>query len=191
MPNNKTKKMILISLFAALTAIGAYIKIPGPPVPFTLQIFFVLLAGLLLGSKAGFASQALYILIGLAGIPVFTEGGGISYIFKPQFGYLIGFAAMTYIVGLINETFFRDKKHLLKYIAASFVGLLVCYAIGIGYMYLILKYVTHQSSSLQIVKLISNVFLIFLPWDTLKIISASWLAKEVSNRLAFLEIRKF
>lgn len=187
MQSNKIKQMILISLFAALTAVGAYIRIPGPPVPFTLQIFFVLLAGLLLGSKAGFASQALYILIGLIGIPVFADGGGFSYVLNYKFGYLLGFAVAAFIIGLINEKLFPGKNFLIKYIAASFVGLLSCYIIGIGYMYIILKYVS--SSSPQISGLIAKGFIIFLPWDALKIISASWLAKEVSNRLYIFEIR--
>ncbi len=186
MQHNKIKKMILVSLFAALTAVGAYIKIPGPPVPFTLQIFFVLLSGLLLGSKAGFASQALYILIGLIGIPVFADGGGFSYVLNYKFGYLLGFAAAAFIIGLINEKLFTGKNYLIKYMAASFAGLLACYAIGIGYMYLILKYV--NSSSPQISALITKGFIIFLPWDMLKIISASWLAKEVSKRLCISEI---
>ena len=80
---NKTYKMILVSIFAALTAVGAFIKIPLPPVPFTLQVFFVILSGLLLGSRMGLASQIVYIALGLVGVPVFTEGGGLQYIFHP------------------------------------------------------------------------------------------------------------
>ena len=83
---NKQKKKItdirsinLMALFAALTAIGAFIRIPLPYVPITLQTIFVLLAGVLLGKKRAALSQVIYLVIGLAGVPVFTEGGGRLY----------------------------------------------------------------------------------------------------------------
>ncbi len=90
--HEKIRKTVLCSLFAALIAVGAFIKIPVPLVPFTLQFLFTTLAGLLLGSKLGFTAVMSYIAVGLAGIPVFASGGGISYVFQPSFGYLIGFA---------------------------------------------------------------------------------------------------
>lgn len=64
----------MIAMFATLTAIGAFIKIPLPVVPFTLQIVFVFLAGSLLSSRNGFQSQLVYIGVGLVGLPVFTQG---------------------------------------------------------------------------------------------------------------------
>lgn len=73
-----TRDLILVAIFAALTAIGAFIKIPVPYVPFTLQYLFCALAGMILGSKLGALSQIVYVAIGLAGLPVFTEGGGIE-----------------------------------------------------------------------------------------------------------------
>ena len=65
----------------------SFIRIPVPLVPFTLQITFTTLAGLLLGSKKGAISVAVYVLMGLIGIPVFTQGGGFSYVLKPSFGF--------------------------------------------------------------------------------------------------------
>ena len=177
--NTKTHKMILVSLFAALTAVGAFIKIPLPPVPFTLQTFFVIFSGLLLGSRLGFASQAIYIAIGLVGIPIFANGGGIQYIFNPTFGYLIGFAATAFVVGAITEKL--SKPSFLKYFISSLVGLLVCYAIGVSYLYIILKYVNHVSTTAAGV--LMNGFVVFLPWDIVKVAVASWMAKEVYGRL--------
>ena len=69
-----TKSLILCSLFAALIAVGAFIKIPIPVVPFTLQVLFTTLAGLLLGPRLGAISVGIYLLVGLIGIPVFTQG---------------------------------------------------------------------------------------------------------------------
>jgi len=98
-----TRDLILVALFAALTAVGAFIKIPIPYVPFTLQYFFCALAGIILGSKLGALSQIIYVAVGLVGAPVFTDGGGITYIFKPTFGYLIGFIVAAYVIGKIRE----------------------------------------------------------------------------------------
>ena len=72
------RQMIFVALFAALTAIGGFIRIPLGPVPFTLQFLFSAYAGVLLGARLGLYSQILYVGIGLLGIPIFTRGGGIS-----------------------------------------------------------------------------------------------------------------
>ena len=130
----KTYTYVICALFAALTAVGAFIKIPMPLVPFTLQFLFTALAGVLLGPKRGMISQMLYVGIGLAGIPIFTKGGGIGYVFQPTFGYLIGFIIAAYIIGRLTA----GRKASFKVIfMASFVGLMVVYAIGVVYMYYI------------------------------------------------------
>ena len=89
----KTREMILTGLFAALTAVGAFIKVPVPVCPFTLQFLFTTLAGVLLGGKLGACAVGIYVMLGLAGLPIFAGGGGISYVLQPTFGYLIGFIA--------------------------------------------------------------------------------------------------
>lgn len=177
--------MILVSLFAAFTAIGAFIKIGLPPVPFTLQIFFVIFAGLLLGPRLGFASQAIYIALGLAGVPIFANGSGIQYMLNPSFGYLLGFAAAAYITGKISEKLSSQNPTFIKYLISSFAGLIVCYAVGVPYYYIILKYVTHANATVY--QLIIKGFLLFLPWDIVKIIVVSWLAKEINKRSVILK----
>ena len=67
-----TRDLVLFALFTALIAIGAFIRIPVPFCPFTLQLLFTTLAGLLLGSRRGAASVAVYVFLGLIGLPVFT-----------------------------------------------------------------------------------------------------------------------
>ncbi len=84
----KTKDLVLIALFAALTAIGGFLNIPTPTVPFSLQFLFCAYAGVLLGWKKGMISQALYLAVGLSGLPVFAKGGGIGYVLQPSFGFL-------------------------------------------------------------------------------------------------------
>lgn len=141
----KTKQKILISLFAALTAVGAFIKLPIPYVPLTMQLFFVLLSGILLGGKYGLYSQLLYIVIGLIGIPVFTNGGGIAYVLQPTFGYLLGFACASYLVGKITE--YRDR--LPFYFLAMYLGLIVVYLFGVIYLYGISHYLINPSFTLK------------------------------------------
>jgi biotin transport system substrate-specific component len=134
---NSTVSLVYISLFAALTAVGAFIKIPLPYVPFTLQVLFVFLSGCLLGSKRGMQSQLVYVGIGLAGLPVFTQGGGIGYFLQPTFGYLIGFIAAAFVIGWIIERIDTPKTY--HFIFANLIGLLVVYLIGVPYLYLALN----------------------------------------------------
>lgn len=129
------RSLTYAAVFAALTAIGAWIKIPLPLVPFTMQVFFVVFAGLLLGSKLALMSQLIFIIIGLIGVPVFTNGGGIGYVFQPTFGYIIGFAVGAYVAGLIVEKL--NKNRFITYIIASLVAVFVIYLFGVPYLYVI------------------------------------------------------
>ena len=129
----KTKGVIYCGLFTALIAVGAFIKIPIPVVPFTLQYLFTMLAGLLLGSRLGTVSVLSYMLLGLAGLPIFSEGGGLWYVFKPSFGYIIGFAVGTFVTGWIAEH--MEKKTIARYLLANLAGLFCVYAVGMIYYY--------------------------------------------------------
>ncbi len=133
-----TKDMILVSIFSALMVIGAFIRIPFPLLPITLQPFFCALAGILLGARLGLVSQLVYIALGLTGLPVFAQGGGISYVVNPSFGFIIGFAASAFVMGRIMEI--RKTTGLKNIMIALISGLLTIYAIGISYMYIILSF---------------------------------------------------
>ena len=98
---SKTKALVYCSLFTALIAVGAFIRVPIPVLPFTLQYLFTMLAGLLLGPRLGTISTVAYMLLGLAGLPIFTEGGGLWYVFKPSFGYIIGFCGGTFVTNYV------------------------------------------------------------------------------------------
>lgn len=137
-PHIKTKDMILVSIFAALMAVGAFVKVAFPVIPLSLQPFICALAGIILGARLGALSQLVYILIGLFGIPVFTMGGGPSYILKPSFGFIIGFAAGTYIIGKVCSRF--RTLNFVNAAISAIAGLAAIYAIGLPYMYLILRF---------------------------------------------------
>jgi biotin transport system substrate-specific component len=176
------REMTLISMFAALTAVGAFLKIPVPYVPFTLQFLFVILAGLLLGSRLGLLSQIIYIAVGLAGAPVFASGGGIGYVLQPTFGYLLGFAAAAYAIGRLRELW---GKTGLKY---SFIyclaGLALVYAIGAAYLYLIMNYVAGTPLGLKQILWFGVV--LCLPGDLLICAVASLLVHKVSKRVELI-----
>lgn len=134
----KTKDMILTALFSALMVVGAYVKILLPVVPFSLQTFFCALAGILLGSRLGALSQIIYTVLGLAGLPVFTQGGGLMYVLKPSFGYILGFIAGAYVIGKVSELL--KTINFRNALISVMSGLIAIYAIGIPYVYLISRF---------------------------------------------------
>lgn len=145
--NYKTKDMMLIALFASLTAIGAFVKIPTPIVPFSLQYLFCAYSGILLGAKKGLYSQLLYLGIGLMGFPVFTQGGGPTYILQPTFGYIIGFSLCSYIVGKLTE---RLKKITFTGLLTSILaGMSAVYMCGIVHLYLVMNFYLGTSMTIK------------------------------------------
>ena len=107
-PMTKTRSLVYCALFTALIAVGAFIKIPIPVVPFTLQYLFTML-------------------------------GGIGYVFKPSFGYIIGFCVGTFVTGWLVEH--MKKKTIVHYLIANLAGLFFVYALGMIYYYVICNYV--------------------------------------------------
>jgi biotin transport system substrate-specific component len=163
----RLKYLLLASLFAALTAAGAFIKIPLPYVPITLQTFFVMLSGTILGSKFGGLSQVIYIAVGLCGAPVFAYGGGPGYIFQPTFGYLLSYPIAALVIGYLIDFRRPAVPSLLHIWASSAVGVILILAIGAAVLYLNLKFVVNKPISLA--TLFTSYFLFFLPGDAIKI----------------------
>jgi biotin transport system substrate-specific component len=132
MPIEKLRWVVLASLMAALTAVGAYIHIPIGPVPIVLSTLFVLLSGLLLGSRWGLVSMALYLLVGAIGIPVFAGGkGGLGHFLGPTGGYLLGYVLASWITGFISE---RSRGILIWEILAVIAGSLTIYGLGVPWL---------------------------------------------------------
>ena len=172
---SKTKQLVFCSLFTALIAVGAFIKIPVPVVPFTLQYLFTMLAGLILGPRLGTISVTAYMLLGLAGLPIFTEGGGLWYVLKPSFGYIIGFCIGTYVTGTLAAKL--KKRTFARYLAANLAGLAVVYAAGMIYYYVICNYVI--DTPIGIWPLILYCFLLAVPGDIALSILGAIIARRV------------
>lgn len=177
---SKIQEMAMCGLFTALTAVGAFIKIPVPVVPFTLQFLFTMLAGLLLGGKLGAVSVGAYALLGLAGLPVFAEGGGFWYIAKPSFGYIIGFILASYVTGKLTEK--PEGLTFGRILAANFVGLAIVYASGMAYYYMICNYVINTPIGLG--PLVVYCFLLAVPGDIFLCFVAAGLAKRIRPVIA-------
>jgi biotin transport system substrate-specific component len=158
----KTKDMILVAIFAALMVVGAYIKVLIPVIPMSFQPFFCALAGILLGAKLGALSQVVYLFIGLTGLPVFTQGGGPMYVLKPSFGFLLGFILAAYVIGKVSEKL--QAVNFLNMVLSVFPGLIALYAVGLPYMYIILKFYI-KMESLDLTKLLSLGFFPFIIKD--------------------------
>ncbi len=176
MPGSKTKDLVYCALFTALIAVGAFIRVPVPVCPFTLQLLFTTLAGVLLGARLGFAAVGVYLLLGLIGVPIFTQGGGPGYVLQPTFGYLVGFAVGAWLTGKIA----RGGSHLpslKRLLAANFAGLAVVYAFGMAYVYVINNlYLGH---ALGIWPLFWYCFVLAVPGDICLCILAALISKRL------------
>lgn len=159
-------------LFALLTAIGAWIEIPTTPVPFTLQTFFVLLSGAILGARLGFLSQMIYLTMGMIGIPVFSGfSAGLLKLIGPTGGYLLSFPIAAFIVGyLINKS-----KHYLWTMVSVSVGMIIIFSLGTVYLNLV--YFNDFSRS------IAYGFLIFSWWDALKVLAVVSIYRKMHKLL--------
>lgn len=164
------KKISLTGIFAALIAVGAFVKIPAAPVPVTLQSFFVLLSGILLGSKWGMLSVLVYIILGILGFPVFTSGGGIMYVLHPTFGFLIGFLASSFFAGAL----FRDKR--ISWLRA-YLCLIPTYVIGILYYIMVLKFFSNKN--IDFYEILYTGYVLFIPADVMKCIAVQVFGKKL------------
>ena len=170
----KTKDIILIAMFAALTAVGAYIKIPVPLCPFTLQFLFTTLAGIFLDSKKGAIAVSVYVLLGLAGLPVFTGGGGIGYVLQPTFGYLLGFIGGAFVTGeIVHSGEFTMKRLLI----GCFSGLMIVYALGMAYYRAISRF--YLGEPIGVWPLFLYCFLLAVPGDICLCILSAVLGKRL------------
>jgi len=122
-------QLLLATGFALLTALGALVQIPVGPVPITLQVLFVLLSGLVLGSRLGALSQVEYLAIGFAGAPVFAGGkSGLIALLGPTGGYLAGFVVGAYLAGLVAESVARPGR--IRFFLAGLLGTAAIYVSG-------------------------------------------------------------
>lgn len=116
--------------------------------------------------------------MGLLGVPVFTSGGGPSYVLNPTFGFLLGFVLCAWVIGRMTE---GKKPEMKRFLAASVVGSALVYLLGVPWLYLVLTKISGVEMTL--LKAIKVGCLVFLPGDALKVFAVSWLASQIVPRL--------
>ncbi len=181
------RKLAEIALFTALIIVGGFIRFPIGAIPITLGTLFVLLGGALCGKIVGAIAPIIYLIIGLIGIPVFSAGGGITYILYPTFGYLLGFVFAGLIAGIA-------KKGFVKKLVCNLIGVLVIHVVGVLYFYFMSNFylqaldLMHQTAtqnpiysgaSVTLGQAIITGSLIFLPIDILSAVISALIASKL------------
>ncbi|HOV80921.1 MAG TPA: biotin transporter BioY [Bacillota bacterium] len=177
------------ALFAALAVVAAMlVRFASAIVPFSLLPFVAMLAGGLLGARLGALSMIVYILLGLAGVPVFAKPpfAGPAYILQPTFGFLLGFVAQAYITGILLKN--REQSGFIRYFFSMLAGVAVLYLIGLPYLYVILNFYLGQNVS--VAQVIAIGFTPVIALDLVKAAVASVLAKAVYRRLHAVELEE-
>lgn len=172
----RTRSLILTALFAALMAVAGRINIPLP-VPGSMvispQTMVAALSGMILGAKWGAAAQGVYLALGLAGLPIFTMGGGIGYVLQPSFGFALGFPLTAAVAGWLTP----ERPSFLRAALAAAAGILAGYAVGLPYMAVILNlYLQKGMSFWQIMQV---GCLLYLPGECIKVAAAAVAAPPI------------
>lgn len=171
--------MARVALMAAFTAVAAQIVIPVPPVPFTLQVFAVVLSGLLLGPRYGALAMGIYLLIGAVGAPVFFGfQGGIGHILGPTGGYLVSYPIAAAVAGLAASAASNTtrKKALWKSFLAGAAALAVIYASGVTWLMVL--------TQIPFLAALAQGILPFVLFDLIKITLAAVVAVAAAPAIA-------
>jgi biotin transport system substrate-specific component len=164
-------RMASVLLLAAMTAAAAQISIPLPftPVPFTLQPMVVLLGGAVLGARLGMAAQVVYLLAGIAGLPVFAASAvlpqGALRLLGPTGGYLMSYPFAAFLTGLLAERGF-DRRYLTSALAMG-AGLIVVFACGVLWLAFLARPAAGLDAALR------TGFYPFIPADIFKVLVAA------------------
>lgn len=166
------KEVTAAGLFAALTAVSAVFTIPLPWVPVTLQVLVTLLAGAVLGARAGTLSQGVYVAMGAVGLPVFSgRGAGLQHLVGPTGGYLLGFVLAPWVVAKVLGPRSRPIG-LGRGLLAMLLGILVIHLAGVSVLAL------HVGSVGRAVAIDA----VFIPLDLVKAVAAVAIARGLEAR---------
>lgn len=162
--SNKIRNVVFVALFASLISVFGFISIPipGTPIPIVLQNMLVVLTSLLLGCARGCLSVALFLILGLIGLPVFSGGGGgLARFLGPTGGFLYGYLVAAIISGSIARFPQGDKKtSLVRLYIASFLGFIFLYVPGVIHFMIVLNKTFSQTMALAVLP--------YLPLDAVK-----------------------
>lgn len=169
---------IMAAIFAALMGILSQFSVPIGAVPVTLQTLIASLAGIVLGRKWGTVSVAVWILVGVFGVPVFANArSGPAVLFSPTGGYIIGFLLISWISG----TWIRRNRPFWMNYLTSVLSVALCYAFGLTVFVLYFRYGLHKDMTL--VQALVLTVLPFFPFDLIKMVISVTLGLKVRQAL--------
>lgn len=174
-----TRMMARVALMAAITAVSAQVVVPFFPVPFTLQVFAVVLSGLLLGPRYGALAMIIYLLVGAIGVPVFNSfQGGIGHILGPTGGYLVSYPLAAAIAGLAAPAAYNAvrSRALWTSFLAGVGGLVTIYALGFAWLLTL--------TQLPFMVALAQGVLQFIVFDLLKVVLAAVVAVAAAPAIA-------
>ena len=169
------RKQILCAIFAAFIAIFAQITIPLPftAVPITMQVFAIILTGIILGPRLGSFTVLIYILLGAIGAPVFVQfKGGFQVLMGPTGGYLIAYPLTVAIIGYFS---YKYKKNYLMIFLGGILGLALCYLIGTTQLMFVANLTPRAAIMAGVIP--------FVPLDIFKLILAIIVGTKLQSKL--------
>jgi biotin transport system substrate-specific component len=168
LPRTTVREISYAGLFAALIAVGAFVSVPIGTVPFTLQVLFVLLAGMILGPRLGALSVVVYLVLGLIA-PVYAgETSGIGTLFGPTGGFLWGFVLAAVVTGTLAT---RRPRGMWVLLAAGIAGLAPIYVLGTAWLALQLHVTLPAALTAGVIP--------FVWADALKVLAAGLVARSL------------
>lgn len=178
----KVRDLTLIALFAAIIAVCAWITIPLPGVPFTLQVFGIFAALCMLGGKRGTICIALYILLGAVGLPVFSGfQGGFGVLLGTTGGYIAGFLLSGLTFWVLSALFKREEPWFLAGLCV--LSLLVCYAFGTAWFMIVYL---QKTGPISLGVVLWKCVIRFIPFDLAKIGLAVTISHIIKKRIPAL-----
>ena len=188
--------LVLTAMMTAVTAVCAVISVPLPfsPVPVSLATLAVLIAGGLLGAKYGAVSQAVYLLLGAVGVPIFHSfTGGVGILVGPTGGFLVGYVLMAAVFGWLVNAASRHEKggsephplqesgssakgrksQLLCFLLSAVIATVACYIPGAAWFVFATKSTLAAAFTMAILP--------FIPVDIFKCVIAAWLVSRLQR----------
>jgi len=174
-----TFAVVTVVLGSLLLALAGKISVPVLPVPFTLQTLAVAALAAAFGARIGVATIVLYIVEGLSGLPVFTNGGGPAYALSPTFGFILGWVPMAFIIGTAADR--GLSRRLLPLVGVMLAADALCLVFGFAWLLVVANVILQQGGALPAWLDASNLIATgfngaikpFLIWDALKMAFAA------------------
>ena len=182
-PKTESARMVAniatVIVGSLILALSAKISVPVMPVPVTLQTLAVAALAAGFGWRIGVATVALYIIEGLSGLPVFATGGGIDYVMRPSFGFIIGYLPMAYILGRATDLGASGRIVLL--FGAMLLGAAVAFAFGFSWLLVVANIIVQSGAALPkwldatnlVATAWNGAIAPFIVWDILKMAFAA------------------